>query len=340
MVHVLRRPQIHLFILLLATVSVCAAQTTSKRLSFALPDHPGKLSLDQGTFRVNEISAAPDGNRFGIRAEDHDLHFSGVLSTKPPSPFGLTASACRDQTLFAEGSKSLDAAMNRIELESSTGVHIALVLMIPKDSSSSAIRAFVASGDLCADLTFSTPLPVKVMVVPMQRVRDILQTLTFDPKAPPSFRGAFTYATAEFNQHQYAGAATAYEAALRMVDTSSHPRTLRRVTTDQISLSLRLAGQLEQTRAVNEAAIAVDPSYPLYFYNLACADAAQGDAKAARIHLQQAFDRRSNTLPGEVLPDPATDPSILKLKPDASFWAFVQSLSGDRSKATLPPAAK
>ena len=92
-------------------------------------------------------------------------------------------------------------------------------------------------------------------------------------------------------------------------------------------MSYGISGDIKRSRAVNEAAISSDPDYPLYYYDLACADAEEGKADAARVHLQQAFDRKANTLPGEHLPDPATDDSILKLKKNKEFWAFVQTLS-------------
>ena len=62
-----------------------------------------------------------------------------------------------------------------------------------------------------------------------------------------------------------------------------------------------------------------DPDYPLYYYNLACADAEQGKAADAKLHLQQAFDRKANTIPVEKLPDPTQDDSILKLKINKEF---------------------
>ena len=68
-------------------------------------------------------------------------------------------------------------------------------------------------------------------------------------------------------------------------------------------------------------------TYPLNYYNLACADAEQGRAADAKDHLQQAFDRKANTIQGEHLPDPTQDDSIQKLKKDTEFWAFVQSLN-------------
>jgi hypothetical protein len=93
-----------------------------------------------------------------------------------------------------------------------------------------------------------------------------------------------------------------------------------------------MSGDLKQSRAVNQAAIVKDPSYPLYYFNLACADAESGDAAGARAHLQQAFDRRANTIKGESLPDPAADDSIQKLKSNKEFWDFVQGLSKQLKK--------
>ncbi len=91
-------------------------------------------------------------------------------------------------------------------------------------------------------------------------------------------------------------------------------------------MSLGMSGDLKDSRAVAEHAIAADPEYPLNYYNLACADAEQGNATDARVHLQQAFDHRANVLKGESMPDPTKDDSILKLKKDKTFWAFVLTL--------------
>ena len=40
----------------------------------------------------------------------------------------------------------------------------------------------------------------------------------------------------------------------------------------------------------------------------------------------QVFGRRANVLKKESMPDPTKDDSILKLKKDKAFWAFVQTL--------------
>jgi hypothetical protein len=229
--------------------------------------------------------------------------------------------------LLSEDAESHNAATDRTQMKSADGTDIALVLLIPKDASRSAARAFVAKDDLCGDLLFSIDEPVTKKMLPLEKIKAILNSLHFDPAAQPTFRDVFAYATVEWEKHQIKGAALAYQSALKLVDSSDDPLKWRRVTTDQLSMSLGMSGDLKQSRAVNEAAIARDPAYPLYYYNLACADAEEGDAKAARTHLQQSFDRRANTLSGETLPDPSADDSFQKLKSNKDFWAFVEDLS-------------
>jgi hypothetical protein len=87
---------------------------------------------------------------------------------------------------------------------------------------------------------------------------------------------------------------------------------------------------------VNEAAIKKDPEYPLYYYNLACADAEASDAKAAHTHLQQAFDRRTHALEGEPFPDPMEDDSLQKLRKDDAFWSLAQQVSQQLKREKKP----
>jgi tetratricopeptide (TPR) repeat protein len=314
-----------LAIVLLLTAVSASAQITPGKLSFALPDHSGSLSLDQGQFKITELSAKPNNREFGVRAEDGDLQLLGFLFLWPEKPH-LTSETCRDEMLESEGEASLAAVKGKLAMKSASGADVALALMIPKSGDSSSVRAFVANGDLCADLAFSVHQPITQKMVPMQQVKDILATLRFDPQAKPTFRDAFAYATVEWDKQQIKGAAVAYKSALALVDTSDDPLKWRRVTTDQFSMALGMSGDIQQSRAVNEAAIQRDPDYPIYYYDLACADAEQGNASGARAHLQQAFARKSHTLPGETMPDPAQDDSILKLKSDVEFWKFVQTL--------------
>jgi hypothetical protein len=118
-----------------------------------------------------------------------------------------------------------------------------------------------------------------------------------------------------------------YKEFLNRLPPSPETLTMRRVATDQLVMALGMSGDLKNSRAVAEMAIKDDPDYPLNYYNLACADAESGNAAGAQEHLRQAFDHRANVIKGESMPDPMKDDSILKLKKNKAFWAFVQTLS-------------
>jgi hypothetical protein len=310
------------------TISPAKAPTNAAQsLTFALPAHPGLLHMDAPNFVITELSAKPNGLEFGIRADDKTIsgaEFLGFLFL--PAPAQPTAVACRDWMLKSEASDGVKdrKVIKTYETRSASGIPIALVDYEQAKAPPAyryVRRFFVAKDDLCLDASISAQNAL--MATPSNV---LYETLTFDPSAPPDFFAKFRYAQVVFDHQNPAGAAPIFASALAMVDSLDDPIKWRRIATDQASISYGMSGDLKRSREINIAAIAKDPDYPLYYYNLACADAESGDASATRTHLQQAFDRRSNTLPGEHLPDPSKDDSILKLKSNKGFWAFVQSL--------------
>ena len=275
-----------------------------------------------------ELSAKSNGDEWGERAEQGKQHMLAFLFAAPDKA-PLTAVSCRDGVLASEHAEA--AIQNRADIRSASGVAIALaVLVAPKDARMS-LRAFVASGDLCGDVAFSAadvkPGDEDTYRQTMELAKQTLLTLTFEPGVKPTFNDAFAYAAVEFRKHQYAGAAVAYRSALAKVDQSADPSKFRRVVTDQLAMSLGLSGELNDSREVNEAAIKKDPDYPLYYYNLACADAEAGNARAAQQHLQQAYDRRTHVISGESFPDPTADDSLQKLRGDVPFWSLAQRIA-------------
>ncbi len=304
------------------------AQTTSGKLTFALPVHAGRMTLEQGAWQIVEVSAKPNGNEWGVRAAQGKQQMLAFLFAAPDKA-PLSASSCRDGVLKAEHAEA--SIQGRASMRSASGVEIALAVLLARENARMSLRAFVASGDLCGDLLFDAadvqPGDATAYGLTMEKSKQTLLTLMFDPNSKPTFKDAFAYATAEFLHHQYAGAATAYRAALVMVNESDDPVEFRRVITDQLSMSLGISGDLKGSREVNEAAIAKDPEYPLYYYNLSCADAEASDAKDARTHLQLAFDRRTHIIGGETFPDPMGDDSLQKLQKDAAFWGLAKQIS-------------
>jgi tetratricopeptide (TPR) repeat protein len=133
-----------------------------------------------------------------------------------------------------------------------------------------------------------------------------------------------------FIQHTpggYEKAAAAYSQALTLEKTK---RVLSRnawfVLIDNLGMAYGISGDLPKSRATLEYGVSVEPSYPMFYYNLACASAESGDKQKALEYLQQAFERRANIIPGETMPEPSTDDSFQRFMSDPQFVAALKAL--------------
>lgn len=184
---------------------------------------------------------------------------------------------------------------------------------------------FAGNAKTCAEIHISSTVETPAEEEAMKAVlADFHPDLSYQPTAMDYFRVASV-----LFKNSPGLAAPYYKSSLDAMPSDASYLTPRRVATDQLVMSLGMSGDINDSRAVAEKAIAADPGYPINYYNLACADAEQGNASGAKMHLQQAFDRRANVLKGESMPDPTKDDSILKLRKDKAFWAFVLTLPKD-----------
>jgi tetratricopeptide (TPR) repeat protein len=112
------------------------------------------------------------------------------------------------------------------------------------------------------------------------------------------------HATVLYDHQMMKAAAPIYEEALRLLPANEPGNKWRRVAIDQAAMASGISGDIQKARMLLNAAVQADPAYPLNYYNLACADAEEGNAADAKLHLQQAFDWKANVIFGENLPDP------------------------------------
>lgn len=184
---------------------------------------------------------------------------------------------------------------------------------------------FDGNAKTCAEIHISSVGETPAEADAMKAIlADFHPDLTYQPKAIDYFRLASL-----LFKNSPGLAAPYYKSSLDALPNDPSNFTPRRVATDQLVMSLGMSGALKESRVVAQRAVAADPDYPLNYYNLACIDAEEGNATDAKTHLKQAFDRRANVIKGEAMPDPTKDDSILKLKKDKEFWAFVSTLPKD-----------
>jgi tetratricopeptide (TPR) repeat protein len=193
------------------------------------------------------------------------------------------------------------------------------------------VRGFVATGDICGDLEVYSDSPITADDAVVQK---IFASYRFDQNYSPQFDGVLFYAQTLYQARMYKAAAPMFEAALAKLKENPDiaakmmrdKKTATRVVIDQAGMAYGMSGDIQKARGLFEKAIVEDPDYPMYYYNLACADAGEKNLAGARTHLQQAFARKANVISGEAMPEPTKDDSFLPYRDNKEFWTFLETL--------------
>jgi tetratricopeptide (TPR) repeat protein len=322
--------------LVIALFSVCTLASAQRPqgpdYQLALTDHKGQLRWHADGFKIIQSSAKPGGHEVGIRGSDNTgrLTFLGFLFLAPEGA-PQSSAKCRDQALsFDKKSNPALKVLRTSELTPTSSLPVALAsYTVPmRDGSTEYIvRGFIATGDVCGDLEFYSKQPISETDKDLGAVFSSYQ---FDPEYIPTFGDVFLYAQILYQNEMFTASAPIFEKALSMIPQDGAPfpssQIARRVATDQAGIAYGVSGNIQKARAIFESAIQKDREYPMYYYNLACADAEEKNLPEARRHLQQAFARKANGNPGEPMPDPTNDDSFLPFQGDKEFWSFVQTL--------------
>jgi predicted Zn-dependent protease len=130
-----------------------------------------------------------------------------------------------------------------------------------------------------------------------------------------------------FREEKFAEAVKPYE-AVRALEKSGAKLTLtqHRILGDQLAMAYGISGRTADSKAFLHELVHTDPEYPLNYYNLACVAADESDKPGVLKNLKLAFQHTDKVLPGEKMPDPASDPSFKKYVQDADFKALLTRL--------------
>jgi predicted Zn-dependent protease len=130
-----------------------------------------------------------------------------------------------------------------------------------------------------------------------------------------------------FREEKFSEAIGPYE-KVRTLEKAGTKLTLtqRRILGDQLAMAYGISGRTSDSKALLRELVRADPEYPLNFYNLACVAADENDKAGVLKNLSLAFQHKDQVLPGEQMPDPASDPSFRKYAEDADFKALLSRL--------------
>ena len=91
------------------------------------------------------------------------------------------------------------------------------------------------------------------------------------------------------------------------------------VLVDNLAMSYGISGDIKNSQSVLEYGISKEPTYPLFYYNMACGYGELNDEDNAIKWLRPAFKHKANMIAGERLPDPMTDSSFEKFRDSEKF---------------------
>ena len=322
----------------LSAVTVAAQQP--KTFNFVAPSGNGRVILSPGSnWQPQSIILLDAGTRpvltFKNKVSDVDL--SVILF--PNDTGAPTSESCREAVMRPILANLANSAIVKniakemrprakgpaLALESYFIVRVGDTPLLQQN-----LFGFFGDRSVCAEVHISKPVYVSADA---PQFEGTLKLFRFDRGYAPTSQDYSAMGTIYFAAgRSFTSAAVYYQRALDTLDSAASNLNARRFLIDQLSMSYGQSGDMARSRKINEDAIASDPDYPLYYYDLACADAEEGSADAARTHLQQAFDRRQNVLPGETFPDPASDDSFARLKDDKEFQDFVTQISAAEKK--------
>ena len=118
-----------------------------------------------------------------------------------------------------------------------------------------------------------------------------------------------------FKEERYKEAAIVYEKVQAQEKAGIKlDRLQHRILVDQLVMSYGLSGRSAAAKALLHQSIRTDPEYPLNYYNLACVSADEDEESGVWKNLTLAFQHRDHVLPGEQMPDPASDPVVQEVR--------------------------
>jgi predicted Zn-dependent protease len=130
-----------------------------------------------------------------------------------------------------------------------------------------------------------------------------------------------------FREEKFAEAIAPYEKVRSLEKGGAElSPTQHRILSDQLAMAYGISGRTADAKTLLQDSVRSDPGYPLNYYNLACVAADEDDKASVLKNLSLAFQHKDQLLPGEKMPDPASDPSFKKYAQDSDFKALLARL--------------
>ena len=189
-----------------------------------------------------------------------------------------------------------------------------------------SVHAYWGAGMVCAEVHLS-----KVNYRPKDdaRLTAELDSVRFasDSTTESSSLDLLRTGSQLYLQHNYLAASNYYQQALNLEkEKPSLKDDYFKVLVDNLGMSYGLTGHLAEAKDTFEYGISQKPTYPLFYYNLACTYGEMGQRDAALEQLRKAYQYKTNMISGEKFPDPLRDSSFRAFASDRVFVDAIRAM--------------
>src|SRR5438552_6590426 len=274
----------------------------------SLPAKDWGVVLDLPGFTLKNIETKPDGRRYMI-AENESTHL--VVSLTMEQVQGGRSADCNDSLQKKAKHPPFKVRDDRFSRQ---GEFDFMEYVVPEVNGQQFNQKSIYGCEFYDNSYIDLHLS-KVSYSPTNGplFAAVLNSIRIDRVQRTSFE-LLQQASRLYLQHDYKGAIGTYSQALELEKVNAKlDKTLWYVLIDNLGMSYGITGDLQEAKETFDYGVSKDPTYPLFYYNLACTYAEMNDAAKAGSYLKKAFDYKANALPGETMPDPRTDDSFKKL---------------------------
>lgn len=319
---------ISLFLLIPGSAIALHGQTpTSDRLSVSLPGKPWALQVDVQGFKVKVDETKPDGKKY-LLAENEG---TGVTLSITMEQVGGRATLDDCWKVMRERNKAYAKVASDIKESQIGDLAISEFTLMELEGAplhQKNVFGCIAKEDVYNDIHLS-----KVEYKPKDQplFTSILQAVHVkDRIAEAGSQATSTSYWVEgskfFRAGQFDKAIGPYQKALDLEKGDRKlDNKLWRVLIDNLGMAYGITGDLKAAEEVLRYGISKNPTYPLFYYNMACASAERNDLDSTIKYLKTAFEHKQNIIPGEQMPDPSKDDSFQRFMQNEAFRKLIKS---------------
>jgi len=314
-------------------------QSTSPKMEIGFANENWSLVFDAVGFRVKTNALQPDGRAYLLAANESTQVTLSVYLQKVPGE--ATADDCRENQKKRLRQK-VDYEREKIESRELAGMAIVEYTIphlgdVPVQQRN--LFACLAKDDVYVDIHLSKTLfkpedeeLLNTVLTSAHLVdRNSSNLHGVEPSAPenmaPPDLEYFREGNRYFVQQDFSASIAPYQKALEAEKQSRKlPKNYWRVLVDNLGMAYGITGKLDQAEETFKYGLSLDPTYPMFYYNLACSSAERHNMEKTIELLRTAFSYKANVIPNEAMPDPREDESFKPFMADPRFRDFLNSL--------------